>query len=266
MDYVMLAIVVVLILLLVYFIYRAQYETKIVHSLRSKLDKDYKLLHPKHDPSHVFPAQPVAPQYPVIPAQPVAPQYPVIPAQPVAPQYPVIPAQPVQPYQDYAKHHPAAQQMRPTQHFAAHKQPYAAHKQPFAAAPAPGIVGGGTGRWTGAEQELWQKEGPTNFNSNYNDTDADHNVPDIDYNTQVTDLVADDRMREGQEKWYKEMKPWSAVAMTVDNLDEAMEASTNFIGLRRPQPVLQSNDDSDWQRTERDTSTFINNPKFIFTS
>lgn len=239
----MLAIIVVLILVLVYFIYRAQYETKIVHSLRSKLDKDYKLLHPKHDSAPVIPAHVAPPYHPLFPPGIL----------------PVVPPHPVHPYQDYAKHHPAAQQMRPTQHFAA-------QKKPFAAAPAPGVVGGGTGRWTGAEQELWQKEGPTNFNSNYNDTDADNHVPDIDYNTQVTDLVADDRMREGQEKWYKEMKPWSAVAMTVDNLDEAMEASTNFIGLRRPQAVLQSNDDSDWQRTERDTSTFINNPKFIFTS
>ena len=57
------------------------------------------------------------------------------------------------------------------------------------------------------------------------------------------------------------MKPWSGAAMIVDNMDEAMEAGTDFIGLRRPQAIVQHNP---LQLTERDTYTYASNPKFNF--
>lgn len=85
--------------------------------------------------------------------------------------------------------------------------------------------------------------------------------PPIDYNAYVSDLVLDPRTRDNHAKWVAEMLPFSGTAMMVDNMDEAMEASTNFVGLRRPQAVLQYNPQ---QLTERDTGTFSGNKKFIF--
>ena len=49
--------------------------------------------------------------------------------------------------------------------------------------------------------------------------------------------------------------------MIVDDMDEALEASAHFTGLRRPQSVVQHNP---LQLTERDSSTFASNPKFNF--
>jgi hypothetical protein len=83
----------------------------------------------------------------------------------------------------------------------------------------------------------------------------------MDYQGYITDLIVDPRTRENHSQWVEEMKPWSGTAMTVDNLDEAMEATTDFIGLRRPQMVAQFNP---LQLTERDTYTFASNNKFNF--
>ena len=88
---------------------------------------------------------------------------------------------------------------------------------------------------------------------------ADEESPD--YTGYLTDLVTDPRTRETHKQWVEEMKPWSGTAITVDNMDEAMEASTSFLGLRRPQAAPQYNP---YFVTELDPSTFKNNPKFIF--
>jgi hypothetical protein len=87
-------------------------------------------------------------------------------------------------------------------------------------------------------------------------------APAIDYSTFVTDLVVDPRTQENHRRWASEMKPWSGSVMRVDDLDEAMEASTHFIGLRRPQPIHQGS--NPLQLTENDHSTFAKNPKFNF--
>ena len=85
--------------------------------------------------------------------------------------------------------------------------------------------------------------------------------PPIDYDSYITDMVVDPRTRENHYKWATEMLPFSGTAMTVDNLDEAMEATIDFRGLRRPQMVAQYNP---LQVTERDTSTLAGNRKFTF--
>ncbi len=85
--------------------------------------------------------------------------------------------------------------------------------------------------------------------------------PALDYDSFITDLVVDPRTRENHRRWVEEMQPWSGTAMMVDDMEEAMEASTDFIGLRRPQSVVQYNP---LQLTERDASTFVHNPRFNF--
>jgi hypothetical protein len=85
--------------------------------------------------------------------------------------------------------------------------------------------------------------------------------PALDYDSFITDLVLDPRARENQRRWVEEMQPWSGTAMMVDDMEEAMEASTDFIGLRRPQAIVQYNP---LQLTERDANTFVHNPKFNF--
>jgi hypothetical protein len=85
--------------------------------------------------------------------------------------------------------------------------------------------------------------------------------PGIDYSGYITDLVVDPRTRDNHQRWAEEMKPWSGTAMMVDDLDEAMEAGTDFVGLRRPQAIVQHNP---LQLTERDTNTFSSNAKFNF--
>lgn len=88
-----------------------------------------------------------------------------------------------------------------------------------------------------------------------------HDVQPVDYASQLTDLITDDRIRSNHEKWVNEMKPWSGSPMSVDNMDEAMEATTDFIGLRRPQAVTQCDP---FFITERHTDTFAGNAKFNF--
>jgi hypothetical protein len=85
--------------------------------------------------------------------------------------------------------------------------------------------------------------------------------PSMDYGGYIADLIVDPRTRDNHAKWVEEMGPWSGGPMIVDNMDEAMEATTHFVGLRRPQPVAQYNP---LQLTERDTMTFISNNKFNF--
>jgi len=83
----------------------------------------------------------------------------------------------------------------------------------------------------------------------------------MDYNTYIADLVVDPRTRDNHHRWVEEMRPWSGTAAMVDDMDEAMEATTHFTGLRRPQPIAIHNP---LQLTERDTSTFISNARFNF--
>ena len=80
--------------------------------------------------------------------------------------------------------------------------------------------------------------------------------PTGDYNSYVTNLVADARVQENQNKWANEISPWSGTAMTVDDLDEAV-AQVNFRGLMRPQGVAQTSDTM--FITEVDATSFINN-------
>lgn len=145
---------------------------------------------------------------------------------------------------------------------------------PKGGASAPAAHGGGaTPEQTAeAERELWlastEAGGAGGFDaeraqdsqaaaSQYHDA-----PPSIDYAGYTKGLVADARMLENHARWVHEMKPWSGVAMRVDDLDEASEASTDFRGLRRPQaPPPQSNP---LQVTEKDSSTFAKNPVFRF--
>jgi hypothetical protein len=60
------------------------------------------------------------------------------------------------------------------------------------------------------------------------------------------------------------MHPWAGGASrTIDSLDEAIEASTPFRGLRRPQAVAQYNPVF---ITESNPNTLIGNRKFNFMS
>jgi hypothetical protein len=83
--------------------------------------------------------------------------------------------------------------------------------------------------------------------------------PALDYGSYITDLISDPRTRENHRRWVEEMKPWSGVAMKVDNLE--MDNYVDFIGLRRPQAVAQYNP---LQLTEIDTWDLAVNPKFNF--
>ena len=122
-----------------------------------------------------------------------------------------------------------------------------------------------------AEREQWFAANDENNTGGYNtelaqDAQADamqyHTAqPAIDYSGHITDLVIDPRTRENHQRWVEEMRPWSGTAMIVDDMDEALEASAHFTGLRRPQSVVQHNP---LQLTERDSSTFASNPKFNF--
>lgn len=85
--------------------------------------------------------------------------------------------------------------------------------------------------------------------------------PGIDYSGYITDLVVDPRTRDNHQRWAEEMKPWSGTAMMVDDMSEALEATTHFTGLRRPQAIVQHNP---LQLTENDTHTFSSNAKFNF--
>lgn len=65
--------------------------------------------------------------------------------------------------------------------------------------------------------------------------------PAIDYSSFITDIIVDPRTHENHNQWVAEMIPFSGTPTMVDNLDEALEAGINFIGLRRPQAVAQYN-------------------------
>lgn len=83
----------------------------------------------------------------------------------------------------------------------------------------------------------------------------------MDYGSYITDLISDPRTRENHGRWVDEMKPWSGTSQKVDTLDEAMEATLNFQGLRRPQPVAQYNP---MMLTEVDADILAVNKKFNF--
>jgi len=122
-----------------------------------------------------------------------------------------------------------------------------------------------------AEYEQWNEVTKDNSSGTF-DTELSHDMsadalqyhkshPAMDYDSYITDTVVDPRTKDNQRRWANEMKPYSGTAMTVDNLDEAMEACTHFTGLRRPQCVVQ---DNPLQITERDCDTFRHNKKFYF--
>lgn len=120
-----------------------------------------------------------------------------------------------------------------------------------------------------AEREQWFAAAGTeragHFNTEHMTSQAEDTmqyhspIPDIDYGDYITDLVTDPRTRDNHKRWVEEMKPWSGTAMKVDNLD--MENYVDFIGLRRPQAVVQYNP---LQLTEIDTYDLAVNPKFNF--
>jgi hypothetical protein len=122
-----------------------------------------------------------------------------------------------------------------------------------------------------AERELWHAAAEADRTAEFNaelsqdaqtDTMQYHTAqPNINYSGYITDLVVDPRTRDNHRRWAEEMKPWSGTAMMVDDLNEAMEASTDFVGLRRPQAITQFNP---LQLTERDTHTFSSNARFNF--
>jgi hypothetical protein len=100
-----------------------------------------------------------------------------------------------------------------------------------------------------AEREAWfsalDADQSGQFNTElahegFTDTMQYHTAaPALDYGSYVTDLVVDPRTRDNHQRWVEEMKPWSGVAMKVDNLE--MDNYVDFIGLRRPQAVVQYN-------------------------
>lgn len=122
-----------------------------------------------------------------------------------------------------------------------------------------------------AERELWYAASEADAAGGFDsalaqDAQADPfqyhaAAPSIDYGDYTKSLIIDERMAQNHAAWVKEMKPFSGVAMRVDDLDEASEASTEFLGLRRPQPVAVNNP---LQLTERDESTYAKNPSFRF--
>ncbi len=86
-------------------------------------------------------------------------------------------------------------------------------------------------------------------------------APAINYGKYVSDVALDARTEANHRAWVAEMKPWSGSLRGIDTLDEALEASTNFVGLRRPQSVAQRDP---FFITEKDSSTYAKNPKFNF--
>ena len=85
--------------------------------------------------------------------------------------------------------------------------------------------------------------------------------PNQDYNAYMLDQVLDQRTIDNQMKWNDEVKPWSQVSFTVD-IDLDLEATLNFLGLRRPQPIPIS--ENRFYVTEIDSAQLAVNPKFNF--
>lgn len=83
----------------------------------------------------------------------------------------------------------------------------------------------------------------------------------MDYARYTTDLVVDPRMRENHRKWIEELGPWAGGLRSIDTMDEAMEATTAFTGLQRPQGVAVHNPT---QVTELGPEIFASNHKFRF--
>ncbi len=120
-----------------------------------------------------------------------------------------------------------------------------------------------------AEREQWFAAADRSTSGHFNtelttdmakDTfQAHETTPSIDYGSYITDLVVDPRTRDNHQRWVEEMKPWSGTAMKVDDLD--MENYVDFVGLRRPQAVVQYNP---LQLTEIDTYDLAKNKKFNF--
>jgi len=123
---------------------------------------------------------------------------------------------------------------------------------------------------TAAEDSLWARDLESQGIAKYdtelafdsgNDAVGYHKAAPIEYNEMITDTVLDPRAVENHAKWAESMIPWAGVSTSPDTLDEVLEATTNFIGLRRPQAIAQYNA---LQVTERDTLTFLGNHKFKF--
>ena len=94
-----------------------------------------------------------------------------------------------------------------------------------------------------------------------NDATGYHEAAPVEYNEVLTTTVLGAREQDNHKTWVDSMLPWAGTAATVDTLDEAQEASVNFVGLRRPQPIAQYNA---LQVTENDTYTYLGNSKFNF--
>ena len=123
---------------------------------------------------------------------------------------------------------------------------------------------------TAAEDSLWssslEDQGIAKYDTELafdsgNDATGYHKAAPIEYNEMITDTVLDPRAVENHIKWAESMIPWAGVSTSPDTLDEVLEATTNFTGLRRPQAIAQYNA---LQVTERDTMTFLGNHKFNF--
>jgi len=64
----------------------------------------------------------------------------------------------------------------------------------------------------------------------YGGDDADT----TDYASYIANKVVDDKTRANHGRWVSEMKPWSKVAVAVDNMDEAIVEGISFVGFSRP--------------------------------
>jgi hypothetical protein len=87
-----------------------------------------------------------------------------------------------------------------------------------------------------AQREAWFEA--TDSGSSAFDPEISHNQaasitqhfdsgPSIDYQTALTDLVADDQMRNQQSNWAAEVAPKSMTALKADNMDEAAAIGAN---------------------------------------
>ena len=116
-----------------------------------------------------------------------------------------------------------------------------------------------------AEQELYMAN--RNNSTEYRDKDFGSSLvsstPASDYSKYLDSLVIDERTMQNHLKWANEMAQWSGTtARGIDNIDEAMSNSLNWVGLRRPQPISQGSDAL--FITEVGAKDLINNPKFNF--
>ena len=118
-----------------------------------------------------------------------------------------------------------------------------------------------------ADQEQWlalymDAKDPNDIPSLGNDLPSSTKIPTSDYNSFITNLVADPRLMENHQKWSEEMFPWSGTAFSPDDMDETIGNSLSFVGLRRPQATAQGSDSL--FITEVDATNIIDNPRFNF--